>query len=57
MALAVTTVNVVKRSVALLVPRHDRRGRQPLWTGNARSVRGQVLEVMGHGGYDLGARG
>lgn len=28
-----------------------------LWTANARTVGGQALQALGHGGYDLGARG
>lgn len=28
-----------------------------LWSANARTVGGQSLQIMGHGGYDLGARG
>ena len=28
-----------------------------LWTANARAVGGQALQALGHGGYDLGARG
>jgi len=28
-----------------------------LWTANARTVGGQALQRIGHGGYDLGARG
>lgn len=28
-----------------------------LWTANARTVGGQALKTLGHGGYDLGARG
>lgn len=28
-----------------------------LWTANARTVGGPALQALGHGGYDLGARG
>jgi penicillin amidase len=30
---------------------------QRLWTANARTVGGQALQLIGDGGYDLGARG